>query len=160
MVYNSRCRFQMLYFLILAYCFHIIQVYILVRLRNANLVLQNNLIIFLKLFSWFWKTTFLQHSDIRYIIQLVLTQRATYKKRVEHFPGFDSTCHPNSSRQTMDMLLSIVVIRLMKVSLGGCACAAYLSNSLELTCTMQTVLHIISFDRFASLKFFSFCVPQ
>ena len=65
--------FKMLYFLILAYCFHIIQVYILVRLRNANLVLQNNLIIFLKLFSWFWKTTFLQHSDIRYIIQLVLT---------------------------------------------------------------------------------------
>ena len=65
--------FKMLYFLTLAYCFHIIQVYILVRLRNANLVLQNNLIIFLKLFSWFWKTTFLQYSDIRYIIQLVLT---------------------------------------------------------------------------------------
>ena len=38
--------FKMLYFLITAYCFHIIQVYILVRLRNAKLVSQNNLIFF------------------------------------------------------------------------------------------------------------------
>ena len=41
--------FKMLYFLILPYCFHIIQVYILVRLRNAKLVSQNNLIIFSKI---------------------------------------------------------------------------------------------------------------
>ena len=41
--------FKMLYFLILVYCFHIIQVYILVRLRNAKLVSQNNLIIFSKI---------------------------------------------------------------------------------------------------------------